>query len=53
MAAHSSILAWRISQAEQPSGAMVHGIAKSQTRLSTHMHIVSIKHKNISRVFFH
>ena len=53
MAAHSSILAWRISQAEQPSGAMVHGVAKSQTRLSTHMHIVSIKHKNISRVFFH
>ena len=52
MAAHSSVLAWRISRAEQPGGAMVHGVAKSQTRLSTHMHIVSIKHKSITHVFF-
>ena len=37
---HSSILAWRISWTEEP-GAAVHGIAKSQTRLSdqhTHTH---------------
>ena len=31
MATHSSILAWRIPWREEPSGATVHGVAKSQT----------------------
>ena len=34
MANHSSILAWRIPWTERPGGATVHGVAKSQTRLS-------------------
>ena len=34
MAAHCSILAWKIPQTEEPGGAAVHGIAKSRTRLS-------------------
>ena len=34
MATHSSILAWRIPWTEEPGWATVHGIAKSQTRLS-------------------
>ena len=31
MATHSSILAWGISWTEEPGGAEVYGIAKSQT----------------------
>ena len=31
MAPNSSILAWRIPWMEEPGGATVHGIAKSQT----------------------
>ena len=34
MATHSSILAWRIPWTEEPGGAAVHGVAKSQTRLT-------------------
>ena len=34
MATHSSILAWRIPWTEEPGGATVHGVAKSQTPLS-------------------
>ena len=30
MATHSSMLAWRIPQTEEPGG-LVHGVAKSQT----------------------
>ena len=33
MATHSSILVWRIPWTEEPGG-LVHGMAKSQTRLS-------------------
>ena len=33
MATHSSILAWRIPWTEEPGG-LVHGVTKSQTRLS-------------------
>ena len=33
MAAHSGILAWRIPWTEEPGG-LVHGVAKSRTRLS-------------------
>ena len=44
MAAHSSILAWRIPWAVEPGGATVHWAVKSQTqlkRLSTHVCPVS------------
>ena len=34
MATHSSILAWRIPQKEQPAAYTVHRIAKSWTQLS-------------------
>ena len=34
MAAHSSILAWRIPWTEEPGGAAVYGAAKSPTQLS-------------------
>ena len=33
MTTHSSILAWRVPRTEKPDG-LVHGVAKSQTRLS-------------------
>ena len=32
-ATHSSILAWRIPQTEEPGRLQVHSVAKSQTRL--------------------
>ena len=35
MATHSSILAWRISMDRGAWGATIHGVARSQTRLST------------------
>ena len=41
MAAHSSILDWRIPWTEEPGGLQVHRVAKSRTQLkqfSTHMH---------------
>ena len=34
IATHSSTLAWRIPWTEEPGGATVHGVAKSQTWLS-------------------
>ena len=34
MAAHSSILAWKIPWTEEPGRLQSHGVAKSQTRLS-------------------
>ena len=34
MATHSSILAWRIPWTEEPWWAIVHEVAKNQTRLS-------------------
>ena len=41
MATHSSILAWRVPWTEEPGG--VHGVAKSQTRLSdfTALHVLN------------
>ena len=36
MATHSSVLAGRIPQTEEPGWAIVLEVAKSQTRLSTH-----------------
>ena len=38
MAAHSSILAWRIPWTEEPGGLQSIGVAKSQAWLSTHAH---------------
>ena len=34
MATHSGTLAWRIPWMEEPGGATVHGVAKSQTQLN-------------------
>ena len=34
MAPHSSVLAWKIPWVEEPCRLAVHGVAKSQTRLS-------------------
>ena len=34
MATYSSILAWEIPQTEEPGGAIVHGVAETQIRLS-------------------
>ena len=34
MAAHSSVLAWRIPWTEEPGGAAVHGVSKCWTQLS-------------------
>ena len=34
MAAHSSILAWKIPWAEEPGGLQSRGVAKSQTPLT-------------------
>ena len=34
MASHSSTLAWKLPWMEKPDGLAVHGVAKSQTRLS-------------------
>ena len=34
MATHSSTLAWKIPWMEEPGGLEVHGVARSQTRLS-------------------
>ena len=34
MAMHSSILAWKIPWTEESGRLQVHGVAKSQTRLS-------------------
>ena len=34
IATHSRILAWKIPRTEEPGGATVHGVAKSQTQLS-------------------
>ena len=36
MAAHSSILAWRIPGTEEPGGLQSTGVPKSQIRLNTH-----------------
>ena len=38
MATHSSILAWRIPMDRGTWWAIVHGVAKSWTQLSTHTH---------------
>ena len=36
MATHSSVLAWKMPWTDELAGATVHGVAQSQTRLSTH-----------------
>ena len=36
MATHSSILAWKIPWTEEAGKATIHGVAESQTQLSTH-----------------
>ena len=43
MVTHFSFLAWRIPWTEEPVGATVHGVAKSQTQLQL-THIPTIKY---------
>ena len=43
MATYSSILAWEIPQTEEPGGAIVHGVAESQIRLSEYFYDTFIK----------
>ena len=56
MATHSSTLAWKIPWMEEPGGwAAVHGVAKSQTRLSDftftfHFHALEKEMATHSRV---
>ena len=38
MVTYASILAWEIPWTEEPSGVQVHGVTKSQTRLSKEAH---------------
>ena len=42
MATHSSILPWRIPWTEEPGGATVHAIAKSQTRPSDFTFVLTL-----------
>ena len=44
MATHSSILAWKIPQTEEPGKAPIHVVAKSQTCLSD-------SHTNLNKAF--
>ena len=40
MATHSSTLAWKIPWMEEPSRLAVHGVTKSQTRLSNNRQLL-------------
>ena len=42
MATHSFILAWIILMDRGAWRATVHGVAKSQTQLSTHIHTITV-----------
>ena len=42
MATHSSTLAWRIPWKEEPGRLLVHGVAKSWTRLSDFTHSLKL-----------
>ena len=51
MAPHSSILAWKIPWTEEPGRLQVHGVAKSQTRLSNFMftfHVHALKKEMVT-----
>ena len=44
MATHSSILAWKVSWAEEPGGLQSMGVTKSQTQLNSHTHTYTHTH---------
>ena len=44
MATHTSTLAWRIPWTEEPGRAVVHGVAKSRTRLSDFLSLFIFMH---------
>ena len=48
MATYSSILAWKIPRAEEPGGATVHRVAKSQTRVSNFTTIMWVVYRTNS-----
>ena len=49
MATHSSTLAWRTAWREEPGRLLVHGVAKSRTRLSDFTFTISIQTTKASR----
>ena len=49
MATHSSTLAWRIPWREEPGRLLVHGVAKSWTRLSDFTFTITIQTTKASR----
>ena len=57
MATHSSTLAWRIPWREEPGRLLVHGVAKSRTRLGDFtftfhfLYILSYGHFNDNIIF--
>ena len=46
MVTYSSILAGRIPRTEESGGLQSTGITKGQTQLSTHKHLIVIRHTN-------
>ena len=48
MATHSSILAWKVSWAEEPGGLQSMGVTKSQTQLNSHTHTYTHTHTHSS-----
>ena len=52
-ATHSSILAWRLPMDRGAWGATVHGVAKSQTGLSTHTHTEGLSFISVFFVILH
>ena len=52
MATHSSIFAWRIPWTEEPDGLTVHGVAKSQTRLSDRTELMKKSVTSVMCVLF-
>ena len=51
MATHSRILAWRFPRTEEPSGATVHKVEKSRTRLRGEINITTTTTTTTTRAF--
>ena len=49
MAIHSSTIAWKIPWTEEPGKATVHGVPKSQTRLSDFTHSHGTQQRQLQR----
>ena len=51
MATHSSTLAWKIPWREEPGRLLVHGVAKSRTRLSDFTHFTHSLNNSIKKFY--